>query len=215
MKCKTGKINKNKIILWNKEVGETSFYSLGKIKKLLGTKKVGHTGTLDKFAHGLMIVLSGKLTRLKSLFSSMDKSYIAEITFGKETDTLDPTGNVLYEAPVPEQETVINTLSGFMGLQHQIPPMYSAIHVDGKRAWKRALDGENIEMKPRTIRIDQLKVIHWIDNTLRIEIHCSKGTYIRSFARDLAISCNSRAHLTALQRISVGFNYISTGLLRS
>lgn len=194
----------NNIILWHKKEGETSFQSLGKLKRELGTRKVGHTGTLDKFASGLLIVLSGKLTRLNPLFTGMDKCYRAEISFGAETDTLDPSGEIIYQADVPERERVEKELTRFIGPQNQIPPLYSAIHVNGKRAWKRALSGEEVEMKPRSIMLHRLEVIGWEQNRLLLDVECSKGTYIRSLARDLGLACGSRAHLTGLCRTSVG-----------
>lgn len=200
----TSKTTANNIILWNKKEGETSFQSLGKLKRELGTRKVGHTGTLDKFASGLLVVLSGKLTRLNPLFTGMDKSYRAEITFGSETDTLDPSGEVIHQAEVPPRELVEQKLTEFLGPQEQVPPLFSAIHVDGKRAWKRALAGEEVEMKPRSIVFHRLEILSWQDNSLTIDVECSKGTYIRSLARDLGLACGSRAHLTALRRDSVG-----------
>lgn len=194
----------NKILLWNKKTGLTSFQSLGKVKKLCGTRKVGHTGTLDKFAQGLMILLTGKLTRLNPLFSGMDKSYQAEISFGKETATLDPEGEVIAEAPLPDLHTIEEKLQEFLGPQEQIPPLYSAIHVNGKRAWKRARDGEEVEMKSRPIQLYQLEIIKWESPRLWVNVRCSKGTYIRSLARDLGLACGSRAYLTALTRTEVG-----------
>jgi len=200
----TQKKTANNIILWHKKEGETSFQSLGKLKRELGTRKVGHTGTLDKFASGLLIVLSGKLTRLNPLFTGMDKCYRAEIAFGSETDTLDPSGEIIHQAEVPSHERVEKELQKFLGPQEQIPPLFSAIHIDGKRAWKRALAGEEVEMKPRSIVLHRLDILGWEDNRLLLEVECSKGTYIRSLARDLALACGSRAHLSALCRTSVG-----------
>jgi len=194
----------NKVLLLNKQAGETSFQSLGKLKKLLGTRKVGHTGTLDKFATGLMVVLSGKLTRLNPLFTGMDKRYQAQIYFGKETDTLDPEGQVIAEAAIPQLTDIEQSLSGFLGPQKQIPPIFSAIHVNGKRAWKRALQGEEVEMTPRQVEIYSMKILTWESPVLTLDVCCSKGTYIRSLARDLGLACNSRAHLIALNRSEVG-----------
>lgn len=195
---------KNKIVLWNKESGRTSFQSLGQLKKLFQTRKVGHTGTLDKFAEGLMILLTGKLTRLNPLFTGMDKRYRAEMFFGKETATLDPEGEVVAEAPVPDLSLIESVLPGFLGDQDQIPPLYSAIHVDGKRAWKRARDGEEVEMKPRRIHLYRLEILDWESPRLTLDVSCSKGTYIRSLARDLGLACGSRGYLTALTRTEVG-----------
>ena len=174
------------IRLMDKEPGMTSFRSLSSVKKENRGQKVGHAGTLDSFASGLMIVLIGGATKLTPIFSSFDKEYIAEITFGKETDTLDPEGTVIAEAPVPSREVLEAVIPSFMGKQKQIPPVYSAVHVDGKRAYREARSGKDIEM-PELIRTS-----------------VSKGTYIRSLARDIAKRASSRGYLTALRRLRIG-----------
>ncbi|MDC7220379.1 MAG: tRNA pseudouridine(55) synthase TruB [Spirochaetales bacterium] len=196
------------ILLMDKPVGKTSFQSLGGVKRVYQTKKVGHTGTLDKFARGLMIVLVGKYTKLNPLFTGMDKTYEALIRFGSETDTLDPEGEVVCEAPVPTLNDIEAVLGDFMGKQDQVPPRYSAIHVNGKRAWKMAREGVEVEMKSRPIRIDQLEILDWNGSELSLKVACSSGTYIRSLARDIALACGSRAHLRELVRTRVGEFYL-------
>jgi len=173
------------IILTNKPKDVTSFRSLGSIKKHVD-KKVGHAGTLDKFAHGLMIVLTGSTTKLNQLFSILDKTYIATIRFCSQTTTLDV---------VKEH---------FIGKIMQAPPLYSAIHVDGKRAYKIARSGKNIEMAEREVSIYSFDIISYNNLDLVCKIKVSKGTYIRSIARDLALSCNSRGYLVDLVRTSIG-----------
>ena len=197
------------ILLMNKPAGRTSFQSLGAVKKVYQTRKVGHTGTLDKFASGLMIVLVGKYTKLNPLFTGMDKTYEALIRFGAETDTLDPEGEIVSEAPAPEFSDIESALSGFLGNQDQIPPRYSAIHINGKRSWKLAREGVQVEMKSRPVRIDSLEILNWDGSELGLRVSCSSGTYIRSLARDLALSCGSRAYLTGLVRTRVGQFYLS------
>ncbi len=192
------------ILLMNKPAGRTSFQSLGAVKKVFRTRKVGHTGTLDKFASGLMIVLVGKYTKLNAIFTGMDKTYEAIIRFGAETDTLDPEGEIVAEAPVPDFSDIESALSGFLGNQNQIPPRYSAIHINGKRSWKLAREGVEVEMKSRPVRIDSLEILNWDGSELGLRVSCSSGTYIRSLARDLALSCGSRAYLTGLVRTRVG-----------
>ena len=192
------------IIFLNKPTGFTSFQALGRIKKVLGTRKVGHTGTLDKFAEGLLILLSGKFTRLNAMITGMDKEYVALIRFGRETDTLDPEGDTVAEAQAPDLETIRERLNGFLGVISQIPPVYSAVHVDGQRAHKMARRGEEVQMPSREIRIDELEILDYNCPDLRLRICCSKGTYIRSLARDLGKACGSRAYVQELVRTAVG-----------
>ncbi len=196
--------NNSHILLIDKPSGVTSFRSLGAIKHSID-KKVGHTGTLDKFAHGLMIVLTGSMTKLNVLFSNLDKRYIATIRFGEETETLDPEGVVIASADIPSLETIEKVISEkFLGRVLQAPPIYSAIHVNGKRAYQMARSGKEIEMEKRPINIYDFKIISFDGRDLICSIKVSKGTYIRSIARDLALECNSRGHLVALERTEVG-----------
>ena len=192
------------IRLMDKEPGMTSFRSLSSVKKENRGLKVGHAGTLDSFASGLMIVLIGGATKLTPIFSSFDKEYIAEITFGKETDTLDPEGAVIAEAPVPSREVLEAVIPSFMGKQKQVPPVYSAVHVDGKRAYREARSGKDIEMPERDIEITALELLSYESGKAVIRTSVSKGTYIRSLARDIAKRASSRGYLTALRRLRIG-----------
>lgn len=193
----------NRIILLNKESGVTSFTALNKVKKTFG-KKVGHTGTLDKFAQGLLIVLTGSMTKLNPLFSSMDKSYRAHILFGSETDTLDPEGEVIATGEIPSFDTIRKAMKHFDGEILQKPPIYSALHVGGKRASVLARKGKPVELESRPVRIDAFEVVSYEDGVLIADIRVSKGTYIRSMARDLGLLSSSRAHLVSLVRTSIG-----------
>lgn len=195
--------NNFRLLILNKPEGVTSFASLGEVKKVYG-KKVGHTGTLDKFASGLMLVLTGGATKLSPCFSHMDKVYRAEIAFGSETDTLDPEGKVIYEAGLPSEENLLKAIEKFKGEIDQTPPLYSAIHVDGKRAYREARRGGEIEMPSRKVMIHYLKLESFDGQKAIIETKVSGGTYIRSLARDIAIEAGSRAHLSALERLSIG-----------
>ena len=197
-------MNKGGIILLNKPAGETSFQSLGCVKRALGTRKVGHTGTLDKFATGLLIILTGKFTKLNSLITGMDKVYEAEFTFGSETDSLDPEGDVIAEAPIPDENLVRNTMLQFLGKQEQTPPLYSAVHINGERAHKLARKGIDAVVPSRPIEIYSFDFVSWVQGKLNVRVHCSKGTYIRSLARDLGKACGSRAYVTRLNRSCVG-----------
>jgi len=193
--------------------GITSFSALWQVKDALKIKKTGHTGTLDTFADGLLVALTGRYTRLVPYITDCDKEYVAYVAFGNETDTLDPEGKSIYEAPLPLKETLLKAIERFTGEIDQIPPAYSAVHVDGKRASDRMRGGESIELQPRRISIYALEVLamdtiaedgleHVTGITIRVE--CSKGTYIRSLARDIALASGSRAHLAALRRTRIG-----------
>ena len=191
------------LLLFNKKAGITSFEALREIKRALGTGKVGHTGTLDKFAEGLLVVLSGQALKLSQWFSNCDKQYLGSIRFGIETDTLDPEGNTVFEAPLPSREAVEKVLEQFTGDIQQEPPAYSAIHVDGQRASDLARKGQTPVMKKRPVHIYRLELGSWDPPLANIFVHCSSGTYIRSLARDIAIAAGSRAHLAGLLRTRV------------
>lgn len=192
------------IVLLAKQAGLTSFSSLSSVKRALGTTKVGHTGTLDSFADGLLVVLVGKLTHLVPHITNFDKTYIALIEFGSETDTLEPTGQVVKTGKIPTKEEVESVLPKFLGEIDQIPPAYSALHVDGKRASDLMREGKSVELKPRKITISSIRLLDFTDKFARIEVSCSKGTYIRSLARDIALACGTVAHLKELKRTRVG-----------
>jgi len=196
--------NKSSLLLLYKPPGITSFSSLSPVKRTLG-KKVGHAGTLDKFAEGLMIVLTGSFTKLNPLLSNMDKRYIATIEFGDETSTLDPEGEVVASGPIPSLETIESVVAQqFVGTIDQIPPTYSAVHVNGKRAYRLAREGKDVDIPSRSITIYSASILSWDSPRLVLSVHCSKGTYIRSLARDIAVACGSRAHLVALERTMIG-----------
>jgi tRNA pseudouridine55 synthase len=200
------------LILLNKKPGVTSFQALGEVKRALGTGKVGHTGTLDKFAQGLLVILAGRALKLSSWFSHCDKQYTGRIHFGIETDTLDPEGNVTGEAEVPSYEKVEQALSRFTGNIMQEPPAYSAIHVNGQRASSLARSGQPLEMKKRPVSVYKLDLLSWQPPFADVFVHCSSGTYIRSLARDIALASGSRAHLCALVRTQVaGFTLDMAG----
>lgn len=204
------KIDKNKIILFSKQPGRTSFSSLWTIKHALNTTKVGHTGTLDSFASGLLVVCTGSLTRLAGRITEFNKKYLAVIQFGTETDTLEYTGKVVYEAPLPSKNKFLQVFETFKGELLQVPPAFSAIHIDGKRASDIARSGNELTLLSRKINVYESRIIDisldekgFVKYAL-VEFLVSKGTYIRSLARDIGIACNSRAHLLALRRTKVG-----------
>lgn len=192
------------VILLSKSKGETSFHALSAVKRALGTKKVGHTGTLDKFAEGLLLVLSGALTRLCPYAGSLDKEYVAEVTFGLGTDTLDPEGEVVAEGPVPSRDSLRAMLPRFTGDITQKPPSYSAVHVDGMRAYQLARRGADVEPPPRQVHVETLDLVSFAPPRATLRISCSKGTYVRSLARDLAAALGTVAHVSGLIRTRVG-----------
>jgi tRNA pseudouridine55 synthase len=211
------------LVLLNKQPGVTSFQALDQVKKIFSTGKVGHTGTLDKFASGLLVVLVGRAVKLTPWFSSCDKRYSAGIRFGIETDSLDPEGKITAEAPVPDRKAVEEALVKFRGDILQAPPAYSAIHVNGVRSYKLARSGVPVEPEKRPVTIYDLELVSWEPPFARIRVHCSKGVYIRSLARDLALEAGSRAHLVTLERTAFAlFNLedaaapenLNTGALR-
>jgi len=192
------------LLLLHKVPGTTSFQDLRLIKKRLGHGKVGHAGTLDKFAEGLLIVACGRYTRLLSLFEALDKTYEARLLFGTETETLDPEGEPTRRSDIPTYGEVEGVLPSFMGRIEQLPPRYSAIHVGGKRAYDLARRGEDFQVPSRVVEIKRLEVIRAALPELDVIIDCSKGTYIRSLARDIARGCGAAAHLSKLKRLSIG-----------
>jgi len=198
------KLKKSGMVLIYKPSGITSFKSLSYIKKALGHGKVGHAGTLDKFAEGLLIVAAGTCTRLISVFESLPKIYEGTICFGKTTSTLDPEGEVVRESCIPSLKMIEEVVPGFIGEIMQVPPLFSAIHVNGQRAYKRALKGEQVELKARKVRIYSIDILDWTKPYLTLKISCSKGTYIRSLARDIGEACGSAAFLSGLKRSSIG-----------
>ncbi|AEJ19502.1 tRNA pseudouridine(55) synthase TruB [Gracilinema caldarium] len=196
--------NADGYLLLHKNSGLTSFDALYQVKRALKTGKVGHTGTLDKFAEGLLVLVIGKYTSLVPIFNELDKVYIGTIHFGKETDTLDPEGTVVCTAPVPLRDRIFAVLPSFLGTQIQIPPAYSAIHINGQRASERMRAGQAVEMQGREIRIHELEVLHYEEPRLTLRVHCSKGTYIRALARDIGRAAESCAYLETLHRVAVG-----------
>ena len=192
------------LLLIDKNAGYTSNDTVRLVGRRLGVKKVGHTGTLDKFASGLLICLAGSFTRLANYLVTQDKSYEAVIEFGKQTSTLDPEGEIVAESDVPGIDAIEQAVPNFLGDIDQIPPRYSAVHIDGKRAYQRTRSGEEIVMPSRRVRVDTLDILDYQAPFLRVRVACSKGTYIRSLARDLAVASGSVGYLTSLRRLTVG-----------
>ncbi|MDR1949035.1 MAG: tRNA pseudouridine(55) synthase TruB [Spirochaetaceae bacterium] len=195
------------LLLINKQPGITSFGTLNAIKKAFYPAKIGHTGTLDKFAGGLLLVLVGRAVKLAPWFSGADKEYEGTIRFGLETDTLDPEGSPVASADLPSRERLEEALPRFRGHILQRPPAYSAVHIGGERAYKLAREGSLRDMPERPVVIHALELRSWEPPFASIRVRCSKGTYIRSLARDIALAAGSRGHLAALTRTGIaGFS---------
>ena len=196
--------------LVDKPVGPTSNRVLQDIKRrLIGPSftrghKFGHTGTLDSFASGLLVVLVGRLTRLTPWFMGQAKEYEAVVRFGEETDTLDPLGRVIATAAVPTLSLLQDVLPRFRGRLLQTPPSYSAVHVGGKRSYEIAKSGEIPDLAPRSVSIEMLELLSFEGVEARFSVRCSSGTYIRSLARDIGLACSSRAFVQSLRRTRIG-----------
>lgn len=194
------------ILLVDKEPGCTSFETVTKIKKALGAKKAGHAGTLDKFASGLLIVCINRATAVQDLFMAQFKRYRAKICFGIETDTLDPFGRVVRTGPTctVTEHDMGRVSARFTGSIDQIPPVFSAIRRNGSRMYKRALKGESVSLEPRKVEIRSIECINREKNCIEIDVVCSKGTYIRSLARDIAGYLGTCGYVQRLRRLSIG-----------
>ena len=195
----------NGIFLINKEANWTSFDICAKVKRLFNTKKVGHSGTLDPFAEGLMIVCLGQATKIIPFLEHYNKTYLATIKLGEETDTLDNTGNIIDKKDVLNYslEKIKNVLNSFLGKSQQIPPMFSALKHDGVPLYSLAREGIEIERKPRDIEIFSIELIEYNKPFLTFKCKVSKGTYIRTLAKDIAIKLSTVGHLVKLIRTNI------------
>ena len=195
----------NGILLINKEKGPTSHDVVAKVRKALKMKKVGHMGTLDPAATGMLPLLLGKATRLSRYFIGADKSYRAVIRLGETTDTLDGDGTTTSTKDVDADEALIRkTVESFLGKQQQLPPMYSAKKIKGKRLYDLARKGIEVEREPKDIEIKRLD-IESIDGTdIQLVVDCTSGTYIRVLAADIGERIGCGAYLLSLERLSVG-----------
>lgn len=193
------------ILLINKPKGKTSFYLVGRLRKIFQEKKIGHAGTLDPFATGVMILLIGKpFTKLSDQFLNKEKSYIATAFLGKSTDTFDEDGQITNESSViPTNEEVAQVIAKFQGKMMQIPPMFSAKKVDGKKLYELARKGITIEREPVEVDL-QVTLLSYEYPKLTFKVLSSKGTYIRSIADDMGKELGTYAHLIALERILSG-----------
>ena len=195
----------NGIIIVNKETGFTSHDVVAKLRGICGQKKIGHTGTLDPAATGVLPVCLGSGTKLCDMLTDRDKEYVAELLLGVETDTQDTTGSVLRESPVTvTEEEVSRACLSFLGDYDQIPPMYSALKVDGKKLYELARAGKEVERKARRVRILELEILEMRLPVVKLRVVCSKGTYIRTLCSDIGQKLGCGGAMQSLQRTKVG-----------
>lgn len=193
------------IIVVNKPKGITSFDVIRKLKKILKTKKIGHTGTLDPLATGVMLVCVGRATKLASDLEAKDKIYIADFDIGYATDTYDIEGKKIAENIIEvSKENLEQSIKKFIGNIKQIPPMYSAIKIDGNKLYHLARKGIEVERPERNVTIEYINLLDFKDNKVKIETKVSKGCYIRSLIYDIGQDLGTYATMTALQRKQVG-----------
>ena len=194
------------LVVVDKAGGMTSHDVVARVRRLAGTRKVGHAGTLDPMATGVLVVGLNRATRLLGHLMLTEKGYDATIRLGVSTTTDDAEGDVVETAATDtlDQQEIRRTLAGFVGEIDQVPTAVSAIKVDGKRAYQRVRDGEMVELKPRRVTIHDLTVHEISGPEVRISVRCSSGTYIRAIARDAGAALGVGGHLTALRRTAVG-----------
>jgi tRNA pseudouridine55 synthase len=198
------------VLVVAKPVGPTSHDVVGLVRRLSGTRRVGHGGTLDPFASGVLPLFLGRATRLVEYHLADRKAYRATVCFGATSSTDDLEGELVpADGPAPGRDAVAAALSGFLGEIEQRPPAYSAVKVSGRRAYALARAGESVELSPRRVRIDRLELVDWDGSdparpVAVVEVECSAGTYVRSLARDLGAALGNGAYLGALERTASG-----------
>lgn len=203
----------NSLLILDKPQAISSHSAVHRIRKLTDQERVGHAGTLDPMATGVLLILLGSATRLSEYIVDHDKEYRATVKLGVETDTYDATGKIITTCTVnPSANEIRAALETFIGAQNQIPPAHSAIQIQGKRAYKLARQGVEIEMQPRAVEIYSITNVVIDDDLVAFDVHCSKGTYIRSLAHDLGAKLGTGAHLAALRRTASGHFSIAQSL---
>ncbi len=202
------------ILLVDKPADWTSFDVVNCVRRTFQLDKVGHCGTLDPFATGLLVILLGKATRLQDALMAQDKRYTGTMLLGVETDSADLTGEVVatHELPALDAPRFQAVADGFLGDGEQVPPMHSAIKVDGRPLYKLAHRGVSIERTPRPVRIDAFRLTEFRLPEIDFEVRCSKGTYIRTLAADFGTRLGCGAHLTALRREASGTHEVKAAV---
>ncbi len=193
------------VLLLNKPAGLTSNDCLQKVKRLFNANRAGHTGSLDKPATGMLPICLGEATKLTSYLLDADKVYEAKVRLGIMTTTGDAAGDVLEQKPIPkiDKELLLNVIKQFVGTISQVPPMYSALKHQGQRLYKLAYQDQEVEREPRNITIYDIDLLEFDNDSFKIKVSCSKGTYIRSLAVDIGEKLGCGAHIETLHRIEV------------
>lgn len=194
---------KNGVIIINKEIGPTSQGVVNRVKRLLGASKAGHTGTLDPMATGVLPVLVERGVKASEFMLSSDKHYVATLLLGRTTDTEDVTGEILTESDIiPGESEVLSVISGFVGEYMQTPPMYSALKIGGKKLCDLAREGVTVEREPRRVTIHSLTAEKLSEREYALDVHCSKGTYIRTLCADIGARLGCGGCMKTLCRAS-------------
>ena len=195
----------NGIIIIDKPLGRTSHDMVYEMRKVTGIKKIGHTGTLDPMATGVLPVCIGSATKMADMLTLSDKSYIAELVLGRTTDTQDADGKVLTECEVNcSEEEIRCAVNSFVGEIEQVPPMYSAIKQNGKKLYELARQGIEVERKPRKVTINSIDILEISGERVKIDVSCSKGTYIRTLCEDIGKKLGVGAYMNTLRRTRTG-----------
>ncbi len=202
-------MNLNGVILIDKEKGISSFGVIAKLRKILGIKKIGHSGTLDPLATGLLPILIGNATKTSKYLIEHDKVYIAKIKFGIKTKTADEEGEVIsrddFKLSKKSNREIKEEFDSFLGKSKQLPPMYSAIKVDGRKLYEYARENKEVIVNKRDIEIFNIEIIkiNYEENEIEFKVHCSKGTYIRSLCEDIAEKLGTCGYMKELKRINL------------
>lgn len=196
----------NEIIVVNKEKDYTSRDVVNKLTHILGTKKIGHTGTLDPIATGVLVCLTGKYTKLVDLITSYEKEYIAEIKLGVKTDTLDILGNVVEKCDVKsfDDQIIIDVLNSFLGVYEQVVPKYSAVKINGKKLYEYARNDEEVILPKRMVEIKEIELLNYEKDIIKFRVLVSKGTYIRSLISDICDKLGTYGTMNSLVRTKQG-----------
>jgi tRNA pseudouridine55 synthase len=203
---KKERINLNAALILDKPIGMSSNQALQKAKRLMNAKKAGHTGSLDVLATGLLPICFGEATKFSQFLLDADKRYLTTACLGKKTTTADAEGEVLAEKPVPDfsQDQLQAVLKDFLGKIKQTPPMYSALKHQGQPLYKYARQGAEIERKSREVTIHDIELLSWEKPHLKLNVHCSKGTYIRTLVEDIGEALGCGAYVSELHRTAAG-----------
>lgn len=200
----------DKVFLIDKEDGITSHDVVYRLRRKLNIKKIGHTGTLDPFATGLLIVCVGEATKIARFIEAQKKTYVAQLRLGIKTNTGDLSGEIVKELDIPniDIQTIEEVFASFIGEISQVPPMYSAIKINGQKLYNLARKGEIVDRPQRKVTIHALKILKFENNILTFEVECSKGTYVRTLGEDIAEKLGTCGNLISLRRTKIGDNLV-------